>query len=112
MQVDKIILTLRYSKELVDGAWKAIEVGAEAVPSADRSWQEQQRELYAELAGQLKTLFANNPSAGSGQRSARSAQIGAPGEGNASNHPAPDQSPDPERGEGEGEGEGADEVAD
>jgi len=37
MQVNKIILTLRYSKELIDGAWKAIEVGAEAVPSADRA---------------------------------------------------------------------------
>ena len=77
MQVDKIILTLRYSKELVDGAWKSIEIGAEAVPSEDRSWQEQQRELYAELAGQLKTLFANN--------SGKPAQTGAQGEGDASN---------------------------
>jgi len=120
MQVNKIVLTLRFSKELVDGAWKAIEVGAEAVPSADRSWQEQQRELYAELAGQLKTLFANNPSAGSGQRSARPAQTGAPGKGSASNTPTSSRSsfdpeassgpegPDPER----GEGEGADEVTD
>ncbi len=96
MQVDKIILTLRYSKELVDGAWKSIEVGAEAVPSEDRSWQEQQRELYTELAGQLKTLFANNPSTGSGQRSARPVRTGASGEGSVSNNPAPRRNPDPE----------------
>ena len=56
MQVDKIILTLRYSKELPNGSWKSIKVGAEAVPSEDRPWQEQQRELYAELSQQLKAL--------------------------------------------------------
>jgi len=60
MQVTKLTLTLRYSKELTDGAWKSIEVGAEAVPSEEQSWQAQQRELYAELAGQLRTLFTNH----------------------------------------------------
>jgi hypothetical protein len=60
MQVTKLILTLRYSRELPDGAWKSIEVGAEATPSADRAWQEQQQELYTELAAQLKTLFTNH----------------------------------------------------
>ncbi|HID87448.1 MAG TPA: hypothetical protein EYP55_08735 [Anaerolineae bacterium] len=71
MQVDKIILTLRYSKELLDGAWKSIEVGAEAVPSEDRPWQEQQKELYAELAKQLKALFSggnSGPPGGPGGR--------------------------------------------
>ena len=29
MQVDKIILTLRYSKELPNGSWKSIKVGAD-----------------------------------------------------------------------------------
>jgi len=38
-------------------------VGAEAAPSEEQSWQAQQRELYAELAGQLRTLFTNNTSA-------------------------------------------------
>ena len=60
MQVNKIVLTLRYSKEIADGAWKSIEVGAEAAPSEEQSWQAQQRELYAELAGQLRVLFTNN----------------------------------------------------
>jgi hypothetical protein len=49
--------TLRYSKELPNGSWKFIGVGAEAVPSEDRPWQEQQRELYAELSQQLKALL-------------------------------------------------------
>jgi len=62
MQVNKIVLTLRYSKEIVDGAWKSIEVGADAAPSEEQSWQAQQRELYAELAGQLRALFTNNNS--------------------------------------------------
>ena len=58
MQVNKIILALRYSKELPTGSWKSLEIGAEAVPSEDRDWQEQQRELYAELSQQLKALFS------------------------------------------------------
>jgi len=62
MQVDKITLTLRYSKELPTGSWKSIEIGAEAVPSEDRPWQEQQKELYAELAKQLKGLFSGGNS--------------------------------------------------
>ena len=58
MQVNKIILALRYSKELPTGSWKSLDIGAEAVPSEDRAWQEQQRELYAELSQQLKALFS------------------------------------------------------
>jgi hypothetical protein len=58
MQVNKITLALRYSKELPTGAWKSLEIGAEAVPSEDRDWQEQQRELYTELSQQLKALFS------------------------------------------------------
>jgi len=58
MQVNKITLALRYSKELPTGAWKSLEIGAEAVPSEDGDWQEQQRELYTELSQQLKALFS------------------------------------------------------
>jgi hypothetical protein len=58
MQVNKITLALRYSKELPTGAWKSLEIGAEAVPAEDGDWQEQQRELYTELSQQLKALFS------------------------------------------------------
>jgi len=58
MQVNKITLALRYSKELPNGSWKSLEIGAEAVPSQDTPWQEQQKELYAELSQQLKALFS------------------------------------------------------
>ena len=51
-------LTLRYSKELPIGSWKSLDVAAEAVPPEERSWQAQQREIYAELSRQLKALFS------------------------------------------------------
>src|ERR671919_198143 len=67
MKEPKETATLRYSAE-AKGAWRTIEVGAEATLSnSDESWESAQAELYHRLGQQLKTLWAN----GSGKAEAQ-----------------------------------------
>ena len=91
MKVTTVTATLRYSAE-AKGAWRSIEVGAEATLTAsDETWETAQAELYHRLGQQLKTLWNNGkangqetppaetpptstgPSKGSGQRSGQAA---------------------------------------
>ena len=59
MRVTVVTATLRYSAE-AKGAWRAIEVGAEAaLTNSDESWETAQAELYHRLGQQLKTLWAS-----------------------------------------------------
>jgi hypothetical protein len=59
MRVTTVTATLRYSAE-AKGAWRSIEVGAEAtLTSGDESWETAQTELYQKLGQQLKTLWVN-----------------------------------------------------
>jgi hypothetical protein len=59
MKVTTITATLRYSAE-AKGAWRSIEVGAEAtLTNSDESWESAQAELYHRLGQQLKTLWGN-----------------------------------------------------
>jgi len=60
MKVNTITATLKYSRELQDGEWKGIEVGAEASVNSKEDWKDAQKTLYEELAGQLLTLFNHN----------------------------------------------------
>jgi hypothetical protein len=59
MKVERVTATIRYSKE-ENGAWKSLELGAEASIAPEDDWQISQALLYVELAGQLKTLWAAN----------------------------------------------------
>ena len=59
MKIDRVTATIKYSQDTGKGAWKAIEVGAEAAVDAQETWQTAQARLYAELGQQLKVLWAN-----------------------------------------------------
>ena len=50
---------IRYSQDTGKGAWKVIELGAEASVSDREFWKQSQSELYYQLAGQLQTLWSN-----------------------------------------------------
>ncbi|HZA24226.1 MAG TPA: hypothetical protein VFA32_16760 [Dehalococcoidia bacterium] len=59
MRVTIVTATLRYSAE-TKGAWRSIEVGAEAtLTNSDEPWETAQQELYHRLGQQLKALWIN-----------------------------------------------------
>ena len=59
MKVTTVTATLSYSAE-AKGAWRSIEVGAEAtLTNNEEEWETAQAELYHRLGQQLKTLWAN-----------------------------------------------------
>lgn len=66
MKVEKITATVRYSQDTGKGAWKVIELGAEASISDREFWKQSQSELYYQLAGQLQTLWSNRSNNGTG----------------------------------------------
>ena len=59
MKDTTISANVRFSKALGDGAYKTVELGAEAVLSPKDSWDEAQALLYQELGQQLKSLWSN-----------------------------------------------------
>ena len=59
MRVTKVSATLRYSTE-TQGAWRSIEMGAEAsLTSSDEQWETCQEHLYQDLRRQLAKMWAN-----------------------------------------------------
>ena len=71
MNVITISATIRYSKPLPDGAWKAVELSAEATLEPQEAWIEAQASLYQDLGQQLKALWTAN---GNGQATNGSAK--------------------------------------
>lgn len=59
MQVVKVSASIRFSKEIA-GAWKAVELSAEAAINHGEDWYESQSLLYAELGQQLRDLWPTN----------------------------------------------------
>ncbi len=59
MKVEKISATIRYSQDTGKGAWKVIELGAEATITDREHWKQAQSELYYQIAGQLRQLWNN-----------------------------------------------------
>jgi hypothetical protein len=58
MKVTTVTATIRYSAE-TQGAWKSVEVGAEAtLTNSDETWEQAQAELYHSLGQQLKALWS------------------------------------------------------
>ena len=57
MKVEKISATIRYSQDTGKGAWKVIELGAEASVSDREHWKVVQSELYHQLSHQLRQLW-------------------------------------------------------
>ncbi len=63
MEVNKISATIRYSQDTGKGAWKVIELGAEATVSDREFWKQAQSELYYQLGDQLRQLWHNGTGA-------------------------------------------------
>ena len=61
MKVKTISATVKYSRQLQDGEWKGVEMGAEATIDPGEDRKDAQAALYRELAAQLKELFTNGP---------------------------------------------------
>jgi hypothetical protein len=59
MQVDRVTATVKYSAE-VKGAWKSIELGAEASLSPGESWRVAESQQYRDVSNLLKQLWAQN----------------------------------------------------
>ena len=60
MQVDKVTATVKYTQDTGKGAWKSVELGAEATVAPGDAWRVAQANLYRDLGCQLKTLWAQN----------------------------------------------------
>ena len=63
MKVTTVTATIKYSQDARKGAWKAVEIGAEATVDANETWQTSQAHLYADLGQQLKALWSNGQKA-------------------------------------------------
>jgi hypothetical protein len=59
MKVTTVSANIRYSQDTGKGAWKAVEIGAEATVEQRERWDTALASLYADLGGQLKALWAN-----------------------------------------------------
>jgi hypothetical protein len=59
MQITGVSATVKYSKQMTDGSWKTVQLGAEAELDITDDWQESQRELYRSLAEQLKEVWSS-----------------------------------------------------
>jgi hypothetical protein len=62
MKVDKVTATIKYSQDTGKGAWKAVEIGAEATVDQREQWDTALASLYTDLGQQLKSLWANGNS--------------------------------------------------
>lgn len=58
MKVTTVSANIRYSRDSGQGAWKVVELGAEATLDGE-DWKKAQANLYADLGQQLKALWAN-----------------------------------------------------
>ena len=63
MKVEKISANIRYSQDTGKGAWKVVELGAEASVSDREHWKQAQSELYYQIADQLRQLWHNGTGA-------------------------------------------------
>ena len=66
MKVTTVTATIKYSQDTGKGAWKAVEIGADATVDAAETWQQAQASLYHQLGCQLKTLWNNGKGAQNG----------------------------------------------
>jgi hypothetical protein len=57
MKIDRVKATIRYSQDTGKGAWKAVEIGAEAEIAPGSAWQGEVATLYADLSSKLRQLW-------------------------------------------------------
>ena len=88
MIVEKVSATVRYSQDTGKGAWKVIELGAEASVGDREHWKQAQSELYHQLGDQLRSLWAGN-------RSTNVASTAVNGQNSAETATEPSPAPEP-----------------
>ena len=59
MKVDRITAQIRFNQDSGKGAWKSVEIGAEATVDERERWATALSQLYTELGRELKALWAN-----------------------------------------------------
>jgi hypothetical protein len=62
MKIDRISATVRYSQDTGKGAWKSLEISAEASINEKEDWREASTTLYGQLTKQFKVLWSANGS--------------------------------------------------
>lgn len=62
MKVERVSATIKYSQDTGHGAWKAVEIGAEASVDDREGWSQALSHLYDDLGQQLNMLWANGRS--------------------------------------------------
>lgn len=85
MKIDRVKATIRYSQDTGTGAWKAVEIGAEAEIAPGSAWQGEVATLYADLSSKLRQLWQT------GER--QISQQGTVGQALPRNGAAPGQTP-------------------
>jgi hypothetical protein len=60
MKVTTVTATIRYSQDSGKGAWKSLELGAEAQVAPNEDWADVQVRLYDHLAQQFKQIWSKN----------------------------------------------------
>jgi hypothetical protein len=60
MKVQTITATIRYSQDTGKGAWKVLELGAEATIEPEEDWEEAQSRLYQDLGQQFRRIWGSN----------------------------------------------------
>ena len=88
MKVEKISATIRYSQDTGKGAWKVIEIGAEASVSDREFWKQAQSELYYQLTDQLRQLWNNGSTAALNGAGGAEMAIAGPPESDPTTYPA------------------------
>ena len=58
MKVTTVSASVRFSKKMDDGAFKTVELSAEATLAPQEPWQQAQGNLYDQLGQQLKALWS------------------------------------------------------
>ena len=89
MKVTTVSANIRYSQDTGHGAWKVVELGAEATVDQREEWTEAQASLYQQLGCQLKALWANS----NGHKAQESAQDGSEKHGEPIAVPEPVKTP-------------------
>ena len=70
MKIDRVTASIKYSQDTGKGAWKAVELGAEASLDPKDTWQAAQHQLYGELSQQLQKMWSNGKTAQNGAETA------------------------------------------
>jgi hypothetical protein len=89
MKVERVSASVRYAKE-IEGAWKTVEMGAEAIVD-EENWVLAQQGLFAQLSAQLREVWGwgqNGPAPGHAQNGHERPKE-ASWEGKSSPYPSP-----------------------